>query len=138
MIVRRVSSSNVVGTSSQPSHTCIVVALISPRLHLGCAEDGACVAGGRMIECELGCPLRICGAFFSASPAVFFPPLLFCHHFFFCVEIEVIGVEGLTAVTPPNLTIWSAMENMFWGMGSQPVYGSFQLTGLRVCSLAVR
>lgn len=48
--------------------------------------------GGRTIVCELGCPFRVCGAYFSASPA-FFSASFVLFRFSF-VEIEVISVEG--------------------------------------------
>lgn len=52
-------------------------------------EDGACVVGGRTTVCELGCPFRVCVAYFSASPADFSASFV-CLLFF--VEIEVITV----------------------------------------------
>lgn len=68
-----------------------------------------------------GCPFRVSGANFFCQPISFFRLFRFCLLFF--VDIEVITVEVLTAVTPPSLTIWFGMEDLLfspllWGMGT--------------------
>lgn len=56
-------------------------------------EDGACVDGGRTNVCELGCPFRVCVAYFSASPAVFsasfiLSPLFSCRNLSHQCDVE--------------------------------------------------
>lgn len=73
----------------------------------GDREDGACVVvGGRTLECELGMSFL----FFLLPALLFFFLSLSC----LFVDIEVIRVEYLSAVTPPSLTICSTIEDVLF------------------------
>ena len=75
------------------------------------------LVGGRLCV-NWGCPLRVCVAYFSASPAIFPPLFRFVSFFFFVNWSHQCGVRGETAVTPPNLTIWSLMDVLLYTLSS--------------------